>query len=401
MTSGSISSDRQPVIIAARRTAVGRANGMFADFRAENLASPVIRAVLEETGLQDEQIDDVILGNAAGGGGNIARLALLSAGMPVSVAGVTVDRQCGSGLEAIIMACHLVAAGAGEAYLAGGVESVSTAPLRAERPRQPGGAPRFYDRARFAPQETGDPEMGEAAENVARAYGISRERQDAFALESHRRAVSAIDAGAFDAEIVPIDTSDPRGAILRDECPRRNTSREALANLKPAFSVNGTVTAGNSCPLNDGASIVAVTSLKLAREIGASRMLAFEAAAQAGVDPNILGIGPVPAVKKLLSRRRDLSLGAFSIFEFNEAFASQVLASLDELGIEAACVNKQGGALAIGHPFGASGAILVTRIFSQLLRHANEPETGSLALAMIGIGGGMGLAAAFRSLEIQ
>jgi acetyl-CoA C-acetyltransferase len=300
MTSGSISSDRQPVIIAARRTAIGRANGMFANVRAENLAAPVIRAILDETALQDEQIDDVILGNAAGGGGNIARLALLSAGMPVSVAGVTVDRQCGSGLEAIILACRLIAARAGDAYLAGGVESVSTAPMRAERPRQPGDAPRFYNRARFAPQETGDPEMGEAAENVARAYGISRERQDVFALESHRRAVLAIDAGTFDAEIVPVETDDALGPVLRDECPRRNTSREALANLKPVFSKDGTVTAGNSCPLNDGASIVAVTSLKLAREIGASRMLAFEAAAQAGVDPNILGIGPVPAVKKLL-----------------------------------------------------------------------------------------------------
>jgi acetyl-CoA C-acetyltransferase len=397
---GSIPSERQPVIIAARRTAIGRAFGMFDHVPAEKLAAPVINAVISDAGLDPNQIDDVILGNAAGGGGNIARLSALSAGLPVSVPGVTVDRQCGSGLEAIIAACHLVTAGAGEAYLAGGVESVSTAPWRAERPRRQGASPRFYNRARFSPDEIGDPDMGEAAENVARVYGISRERQDAFALKSHRRAVAAMDAGIFNAEIVAIQTESAGAPLIQDECPRRNTSLDALAELKPVFAADGSVTAGNSCPLNDGAAVVAVTSRRLANDIGATNALAFEAAASAGVNPNLLGIGPVPATKMLLSKRPELSLDDFSVIEFNEAFASQVLASLDELSIEAERINKQGGALALGHPFGASGAILVTRIFSQLLRGVETPPTGSRALAMIGIGGGMGLAAAFKSERI-
>jgi acetyl-CoA C-acetyltransferase len=383
------------VIIAARRSAVGRAGGIFARVAAEDLAAPVLRAVLDDAGLDAAEVDDVLLGNAAGGGGNIARLSALRAGFPVEVPGVSVDRQCGAGLEAIVTACRLIAAGAGDVYLAGGVESVSRAPWRVEKPLSPNGVPRFYARARFAPEEVGDPEMGEAAENVARAHGISRARQDALALQSHRRAAAAQKAGAFDAEIVPVETGGGPPAV-RDECPRADTSARALAALPPVFARDGTVTAGNSCPLNDGAAVVAVTSLARARRMGLSRALLFEDAAVAGVDPKLLGIGPVPATRRLLARRPDLRLEDVAVLEFNEAFAAQVLASLDALGIAPERINLGGGAIALGHPFGASGAILVTRIFSQLVR-ATPPQPGTLAMAMLGIGGGLGLAAAFRA----
>jgi acetyl-CoA C-acetyltransferase len=210
--------DRHPVIVVAKRTPIGRARGVLAAVEAPGLLSAVLADVLAESGVAPRDVDDVVVGNAAGGGGNVARLAALTAGLPVDVPGVTIDRQCGSGLDAIVFAARLVVSGAGQVYLAGGVESVSTAPWRVEPPRRPGGMPRFYARARFAPEEIGDPEMGVAAENVARTFGISRERQDEFALRSHRRAVAAARAGRFAGEITPIET--PRGPVAADECPR-------------------------------------------------------------------------------------------------------------------------------------------------------------------------------------
>jgi acetyl-CoA C-acetyltransferase len=390
---------RQPVIVAARRTPIGRAGGLLRDVEASALLAPVLRAVRDDAGIAAPAIDDIIIGNAAGGGGNIARLAGLRAGLPVDVPGMTVDRQCGSGLEAVALAANLVAAGAGDIYLAGGVESVSTAPWRVEKPRKPGGMPRFYGRARFSPDEIGDPEMGEAAENVARRYGIDRARQDAFALQSHHRAVAAADAGRFDAEIVPVET--PRGSVTRDECPRRDTSADALARLSPAFDPAGTVTAGNACPLNDGAAVVAVTSLEVARRLGLENVLAFAGAGRAGVDPNLLGIGPVASTRKLRERGPDIDPAHVDAIEFNEAFAAQVLASLDLLGVPSDRVNRDGGAIALGHPYGASGAILVVRLFSQLVRGAGAGETdGATALAMIGIGGGLGITALFQAGRI-
>lgn len=381
------------MIIAARRSAIGRAGGIFADVPTEDLAAPVLQAALADARLQPHDIDDVILGNAAGPGGNIARLSALNAGFPVSVPGMTIDRQCGAGLEAIITACRFVAAQAGELYLAGGVESVSQAPLRANRPTGDT-PPEFYTRARFSPDTVGDPDMGVAAENVAQKYAISRARQDAFAQQSQSRAVQAQAAGAFDAEIVPVC------GYFHDECPRKNTSLEKLATLRPVFWENGTVTAGNTCPLNDGASVVVVTSLAKARTMGVARVLGFVDAASAGVDPNLLGIGPVASTQKLLRKRPDISLDALTHLEFNEAFAAQVLASLDELGLRDDLPNTQGGAIALGHPFGASGAILVTRLFSQLVRHTPVAQP-PLAMAMIGIGGGLGLTAAFEPLSLS
>ncbi|MDA2808376.1 thiolase family protein [Nocardiopsis suaedae] len=392
--------DRRPVVLAALRTPVGRAGGALARVRAEDLLAPVLRAVLAESGAAPGDIDDVVVGNAAGGGGNVARLASLTAGLPVGVPGVTVDRQCGSGLEAVMQAARMVAAGAGDAYLAGGVESTSTAPWRAERPDRPTGMPRFYARARFSPEEVGDPEMGEAAENVARAYGVTRERQDGFALRSHRRAVAAAAEGRFAAETVPVPTRAGRvqGTVEQDECPRPDTSAEALARLRPVFAEDGTVTAGNSCPLNDGASAMLVTSAARARALGARTALGFVDAASAGVDPNLLGIGPVESTRRLVERVPGLDVRTPRI-EFNEAFAAQVLASLDELGVDEESVNPDGGAIALGHPFGASGAILVTRLYSALVREETG-GAGAQGLAMLGIAGGLGLTALFEHIEL-
>ncbi|GAA4183185.1 thiolase family protein [Shinella granuli] len=385
-----VSSDRIPVVAAAFRTPIGRIGGTLSAIEPASLAVPLIRKILAETGLRPDAVDDVILGNAANSAGNLARLAALEAGLPISVPGMTVDRQCGAGLEAIALAARLVQAGAGRFYLAGGTESTSRAHLRFRPPSTPGGTPEPLRRARMAPDTVGDPDMGIAAENVAAHAGISRERQDLFALESHRRAVARQKAGRFAGEIVPVDT--PAGTVSRDECPRENTALEKLAALKPVFRPGGTVTAGNACPVNDGAAVMLVTSLAEAQRLGLTVLLEIVDSAVAGVDPNLLGLGPVPAMQKLAARHPGLDAARVPFIEFNEAFASQVLASLDALGIDPAAVNREGGALALGHPYGASGAILVTRLFAQM----RTAEAGAEALAMMGIGGGMGIVTLFR-----
>ncbi|WP_239113510.1 thiolase family protein [Shimia biformata] len=388
------SADRQPVIVAARRSAIGRKGGMFASLEVEDLAAPVLTAALRDAGLKAQTVDDVILGNAAGPGGNVARVAALLAGFPVDVPAMTVDRQCGSGLEAVLTACHKIAAGAADVVIAGGVESCSRAPIRALPPRAKGDEPQYYTRARFAPDAIGDPDMGEAAENVAEAYRVTRQRQDRFALQSQTRALAAQAAGAFDAEIVPIDSQ------TRDESPREGLTLDRLARLRPAFRSGGSVTAGNACPLNDGAAALVVMSRAAAQAVGHETGLGFVDGAAAGVDPNLLGIGPVASTRKLLSRRPDLSLDDMFALEFNEAFAAQVLASLDQLDLPDSLPNQQGGAIALGHPFGASGAILVTRLFHQMQNAPAEGSEGALLMAMIGIGGGLGLTAAFERVEL-
>lgn len=391
--------ERTPVVIAARRTAIGRAGGALAGVEVSPLIATVIRAVMSEVDVKPKRICDVLVGNAVAGGGNVARLAALEAGLPVDVPGVTVDRQCGSGLEAIVLACRLVASGAGDVYLAGGGESVSTAPWRVRQPTRPGALPAFYHRAQFAPESTGDPDMGVAAENVAATYRISRQRQDEYALRSHHRAVDAQRSGRFAEEITEVATS--HGPVTVDECPRQDTSLAALSALRPLFAEDGTVTAGNSCPLNDGAAMALVTSKATARELGCGTGLGLLDATSAGVDPNLLGIGPVASTRLLLSRHAALDLAAIPRIEFNEAFASQVLASADLLGIDPQLFNPDGGALALGHPFGASGAILVTRLFSQLVREPSAPPVGTRALAMMGIAGGLGITALFQSLSCE
>lgn len=400
MTSGSVAlgtdlprptalpANRQPVIIAALRTPVCRANGSLKDLRAHQLLAPVLTQLLTDTGLYPDAVSDVIIGNAVGGGGNVARLALLEAGFPVGVPGMTVDRQCGSGLDAIVLAARLVAVGGSPVYLAGGVESISTAPLRAYR--NDDGEPVFFARAQFVPLSYGDPDMGVAAENVATRFEVTRERQDALALCSHQRALAAAAAGHFSAEITPLKT--PSGAISTDDGPRRGLNGAVLKRFPAAFVDGGTVTAGNSCFDADAASAVVITSLQRARELGAADGLLVLDSDTTGVDPELLGIGAAVAARRMLAAR-GIPAASVDLVEFNEAFASQTLACLDQLGIHPDRVNLDGGALALGHAYGASGAVLVTRLLAQARRAGKD---GALALALISIAGGMGTAALLR-----
>ncbi|MFJ2029587.1 thiolase family protein [Streptosporangium sp. NPDC087985] len=368
-----------PVIVAARRTPIGTAGHALRHMTAERLAAPVLRSVLADLDLDPAQVADVVLGNCMGPGGNIARVCTLLAGFPSAVPGLTVDRQCGSGLAAITTAASFVRAGLGDVYIAGGVESTSTAPWRHWPPSADGEAPRRYSRAPFAPSEIGDPEMGPAAELVARRAGISRERQDAYAARSHALAAAAQDAGRFAAESVPV------AGLERDERVRRGMTVERLARLRPAFAADGTVTAGNSSGVNDGAAAVVIVPERVRAGFGWPG-LAIVGWDTAGVDPRLPGLGLVPAVRRVLDGA-GLSLDDIGVIEVNEAFAGQVLACYDALGLDPDRVCREGGALALGHPWGASGAVLAVRLFSQMTR---DPAAGR-GLAAIAVGGGMGV----------
>ena len=361
-------------IVAARRTPIGTAGHGLAALTAADLAAAVLPVVLADAAIEPYEVADVLLGNCTGPGGDLARYAALQAGLGVTVPGLTVDRQCGSGLAAVAVAAALVSANQSwrSVILAGGVESASTSP-------RPGRAP-------FAPPELGDPEMGEAADHVAGLRGVSRERQDAYALRSHRLAVAAQTAGVYDAELVPV------GGLTQDERPRRGMSLERLARMRPIFGSDGTATAGNSCGVNDGAAVVALMSEAERRRRGLPG-LRILASATAGVDPRTPGLGIVPAVRAVLDRL-ELTLDDIGVIEFNEAFAGQVLACCDDLALDPERVCAQGGAIALGHPWGASGAVLLTRLFSQLVR---TPQPGALGLAAIAVGGGQGVAMVVES----
>src|SRR5699024_2670266 len=334
---------------------------MFKNVPPEKLAATVIEELISETAINPHEIDEVILGNAIGPGGNMARLSLLTAGLPLEIPGVTIDRQCGSGLEAINMACRFVQAGAGEIYIAGGVESSSLAPWKIEKPTSLYTTPNFFSRAAFSPEQSGDPSVGGAAANVAEAYHISREAQDVFAYESHQKAVKAQEEGLFEDEIVAI------GTRRQDEGPRKKLSMKTLQRMPAIFTEKGSVTAGNACAINDGASAVLVMSEQKCQQLGLKPILRFIDATSAGVDPNLLGIGPIPAIEKLL-KRTGKTIDDIDLIEFNEAFASQVLATVEAVGIPQERLNVNGGALAFGHPYGASGAILVTRLCTEMAR---------------------------------
>lgn len=381
----------EAVIVLAKRSPIGKIGGKLSTLEPEKLLAPLIKHIVAEVNLPKDIIDDVVIGNVVGPGGNIARVAALEADLPVTVPGVTIDRQCGSGLEAINIAARLIQSGAGEVYLAGGVESTSRAPWKMAKPQTLMGVPELYTRAHFTPSTYGDPDMGIAAENVAKKYAISREEQDRFSLESHQKATYSQQTGRFDQEIVPLHVKGEW--ITEDECPRSNTSMEKLLKLPPVFQEHGTITAGNACPLNDGAAVVLIMSLEKCRELNLKPILRVVDAQAAGVDPNYLGIGPIPAVQKVL-KRQQLTVDNIDVVEFNEAFASQVLASLKELQIPLEKVNRGGGALAIGHPFGASGAILMTRLCAEMLHQPYKK-----GIATLGIGGGIGIATLVESVE--
>jgi 3-oxoadipyl-CoA thiolase len=384
------------VVLAGIRTPIGRYGGALSGVRPDDLAGLVIREVVERSGVPVEEIEDVWFGcaNQAGEDNrNVARMGALLAGLPQSVAGVTVNRLCASGLTAVVGACHAVLAGDGDLFVAGGVESMSRAPFAVAKPDKtfPRGNQVMYDthlgwrfpnpklEAMF-PLES----MGETGENVAEQYGVSREDQDAFALESHRRWAEAAEAGRFDDELVPV------GDVTRDEHPRPDTSLEKLAALKPAFRAGGTVTAGNAAGINDGAAALVIASEEKARELGVEPLGVFAGSAVAGVDPRVMGIGPVPAVQKLLARA-GVDVSAIDLVELNEAFAAQSIPVIRELGLDPAKVNVNGGAIAIGHPLGMSGARLVVSLLHELRRRG-----GRYGLATLCVGVGQGQAALFE-----
>ena len=378
---------RTPVVVAARRTPIGTAGHALAGIDLVGLLAPVLRALVDDLGPQAPDVDDVVIGNCRGPGGNPARVALLAAGLGTGVPGVTVDRQCGSGQEAVHQAATAVLAGGADLVLAGGAESASTAPWRLARPTTPAGLPVVYERAQFAPSEIGDPDMGPAAETVAARCGVTRQRQDAYAARSHALTLAAARAGAFDAELVPV------GGVTGDERPRALTEA-VLSRLRPVFVPGGTVTAGNCCGVSDGAAAVAVVPESVRAALGAPG-LALRGWVCVGLDPNTPGLGPVPAVARLL-KGAGVELAEVGVVEMTEAFAAQVLACtdalgldpLDQLGPDAGRVCPQGGAIAMGHPWGASGAMLLVRLFAQMVR-ADGPRLG---IATCAIGGGQGLA---------
>jgi 3-oxoadipyl-CoA thiolase len=401
---------REAWIIEAVRTPIGRYGGALASVRPDDLAAVVLRAVVDRPGIDPAFVEDVILGcaNQAGEDNrNVARMALLLADFPVEVGGQTVNRLCGSGLQAINTAAHAIAAGDGEVFIAGGVESMTRAPyvqLKADSP---------YDRG---PREMADTtlgwrfvnprlaerhypySMGETAENVAERWNVSRERQDAFALESQQRAVAAIEAGRFDTQIVPVSVPRRKGEPLvvdRDEHPRADTSLEALAKLKPAFRTdgNGSVTAGNSSGINDGASAVLLIEADRARALGLRPLARVLSTAIAGVDPAVMGVGPVPATRKALERA-GMAVGDLDLVELNEAFASQSLVCIDELGLDPSKVNVNGGAIALGHPLGMSGGRLITMLVHELCRTG-----GRYGLATMCIGVGQGIATIVERID--
>src|SRR5512132_1663179 len=382
------------VVLSAVRTPVGRKGGALANVRADDLAATAIAAAVERAGVPAEQIEDVYFGAANQAGEdnrNVARMGALLAGLPQSVAGVTVNRLCASGLSAVVSASHAIAAGDGDLFVAGGGESMSRAPLVTAKPAYGAGDGKVWDTTlgwRFPnpkmeamfPLES----MGETGENVAERYGVSREDQDAFALQSQRRWADADEAGRFDDELVAV------GEIVRDEHPRPDTSAEKLAALRPVFREGGTVTAGNSSGVNDGAAALVIASEERAKELGAEPLGTFVASAVAGVDPRVMGIGPVPAVRKLLERT-GVQVGDLDLVELNEAFASQSLAVIRELGLDPERVNVNGGAIALGHPLGMSGARLVVSLLHELRR-----RDGRYGLATLCVGVGQGQAALFE-----
>ncbi len=367
-----------PVIVSAVRSPIGTSGRALSGITADRLAGPVVAAALERSGLGPEDVADVVLGNCMGPGGNVARSAALAAGLPSRVPALTVDRQCASGLAAIDLAAQLVRGGA-PAVLAGGVESASTAPWRSWPPVD-GGAPVRYERAPFAPADMDDPDMGLANDLLAEEAGITRERQDEYAARSHARAVAARDTGRFADEILPV------GEVSRDERPRSTLTVGTLARLRPAFRHNGTVTAGTSCGISDGAAAVAVVDEATRERLGLPG-LRILSTATAGVEPSRPGRGLVPATRLALERA-GVGLDDVDAIEINEAFAGQVLACCDELGLDPLRVCVDGGALALGHPWGASGAVLAVRLFHQLVAR----RTGGIGLAAIAAGGGQGVA---------
>jgi 3-oxoadipyl-CoA thiolase len=391
---------REAWIIDGVRTPIGRHGGGLASVRPDDLAALTIEALVERNGLDPEVVDDVLFGctNQAGEDNrNVARMAALRAGLPVSVPGQTVNRLCGSGMQAVLSALHAVTAGEGDVFITGGVESMSRAPYAMLKPEvgYARGNPEIADTVlgwrfpnpAFAPEWTIG--LGETAEVVAEEFGVTRSAQDAFAAESQQRAERAIAAGRFDDEIIPVTIPQRKGdpvVVARDEHPRSDTTAESLARLRPVFKKDGTVTAGNSSGINDGAAALLVVSAQRGRELGLEPMARVVGGAVAGLEPHRMGIGPVPATRKAFARygwtAEDVDLA-----ELNEAFAAQAIPCMNELGLDPERVNVNGGAIALGHPVGCSGARIVVTLV-----HEMRKQNARRGLASMCIGVGQGIA---------
>lgn len=382
--------EKEAVIVSCVRTAIGKQGGALASMPAHLYGAEVIKEAIKRANITADMVEDCIMGNVLSGGGNIARLTALQTHLSLELPGLTVDRQCGSGINAVTLAAQAIRAGDGDVYIAGGVESMSRAPYlmdRAERPYNPA-LPKFR-KSRLSPEEVGDPPMGITAENLVEKYGISREEQDEFAASSQRKMRIAMEEGRFNEQIVPIAIPVRKGEPVifkQDEHPRPQTSKEGLGKLAPAFKEDGTVTAGNSSGLNDAASALVVMSKEKAEELKLETMAVIREHAVAGVDPNLMGIGPVPAVRKVL-KKAGLTIEDMDLIEINEAFAAQVIACDRELQLNPEKLNVNGGAIAHGHPLGATGAILITKAVHELKR-----IQGRFALVTACIGGGQGIA---------
>ena len=392
------------------RTPIGRYGGALADVRPDDLAALVVRAAVQRAGIDPGRVDDVVLGNANGAGEdnrNVARMAALLAGLPVEVAGQSINRLCGSGLQAVNSAAHAIMVGDGDVMVAGGVESMTRAPMVMLKPGSgyQRGVPEMADSTlgwRFV-----NPRMqalypalplGETAELVADQWGVSRADQDAFALRSQQRAAAAIDGGRFDDQLVTVEVPRTRGAPLlvdRDEHPRGDSSLEVLGNLRPAFRTGGTVTAGNSSGINDGAAAMVMVAAELGRDLGRQPLARVVSTAVVGVDPSMMGMGPVPATRLALERAH-LEIEQLDLIELNEAFASQSIACIRELGLDVERVNVNGGAIALGHPLGMSGARLVT-----MLVHELRARGGRYGLATMCIGVGQGIATVLENMGAE
>ena len=386
--------DTTPVVVACCRTAIGRAHadrGVFRRVRGDELAAAVVQAVVARSGVEPDTIEDIVLGATQQRGelgGNVARCVALLAGLPFSVAGTSVNRLCGSSLQALAQACHAITAGAENVQVVGGVEHMQHLPMDS--------AVDIHPRV-FIRSSRGMLSMGLTAEHLATTYGISRQRQDAYAIESHARAVRAADAGWFEDEIVPVIGHDEAGGVmdvLDDQSVRRDTTPEQLAGLEPVFLPKiGTITAATSAPLSDGAAALVVMSLAEARRQGIEPLARIVGTAVVGVPPAMMGTGPVAATRKLLART-GVSLGDIDLVELNEAFAAQAIHCIEALGLDPARVNVRGGSLAIGHPLGASGARIATTLL-----HAMRDTGAAVGLATMCIGLGQGIAVLFERID--
>jgi len=384
---------REAVIVSAVRTPIGKYGGALAKLEGYELGGIVVKEAVRRAGIDPNLIEEVYFGNAEGAPGNLGRVVALEAELPISIPGIQFDRQCASGLETICMAAAMIESGHGDVYVAGGAESMSNNPyFLSKSSRAYSYAPPSFNYVMMSPPKAGNPDMGVTAENVLKEHPVSREAMDQFAYESHMKATKAIEAGVFKEQIVPVVTRVGRNEVTidTDESPRADASLEQMAKLKPIFVKDGSVTAGNSCPMNDGAAAVVIMSKEKADELGIPYLLKVKGFAAVGLDPAVMGFGPIGAVQKLL-KKTGVSLDEVEMIELNEAFASQSIGCIEELGLDPARVNPNGGAIALGHALGATGAVLTTKA-----AYAMKNSERKYAIVTMCVGGGEGAAAMFE-----